>query len=107
MRLGFAIPFIVVTAFAGRAAAAQLVMPQDKPVYYNAYDTPGIAQPWVGQQPDGRLTEQPIGELIAVRLGLAHGRAELFSYRLENAPSAKTMLDGVIDGGGLKLKLTW
>ncbi len=35
------------------------------------------------------------------------GGAELFSYHLENAPSDKTMLDGVIDGGGVKLKMTW
>ena len=87
--------------------AAPLVMPIDKPTFYAAYASPQIAQPWVSEQPDNRLTERPLGELIAVKLGLADGRAELFSYHLENTPSDKTMLDGVIDGGGVKLKLTW
>ncbi len=107
MRVGFTIPLILFAALAGPAAAAELVMPEAKPIYTNAYDRPEIAQPWASRQPDLRLTERPVGELIAVKLGLANGRAELFSYHLENAPSDKTMLDGVVDGGGVKLKLTW
>ena len=91
----------------GPAAAAHLVMPDDKPVFYNAFSSPEIAQPWASRQPDARLTERPVGELIAVRLGLANGRAELFSYHLENAPSNTTMLNGVVDGGGVRLKLSW
>jgi len=107
MLLRFTLLLLTAAALAAPAGAAQLVMPDVKPLYTNAYDRPEIAQPWVSQQPDLRLTERPVGELIAVKLGLADGRAELFSYRLENAPSEKTMLNGVVDGGGVKLKLTW
>ena len=107
MLLRFTLLLLTAAALAAPAGAAQLVMPDAKPLYTNAYDRPEIAQPWVSQQPDLRLTERPVGELIAVKLGLADGRAELFSYRLENAPSEKTMLNGVVDGGGVKLKLTW
>ncbi len=107
MRIGFTFSVMILAALAGRAAAAPLVLPDARPTYYNAYDQPEIAQPWDSGRPDLHLSEQPIGEVIAVRLGIAHGRAELFSYHLENAPSDKTMLDGVIDGGGVKLKMTW
>ena len=98
---------VAVLTVAGTASAAQFVIPEEKPASYSAYESRNIAQPWVGEQPNLRLTERPIGELIAVKLGLANGRAELFSYRLENAPSNSTKLDGVVDGGGVKLKLTW
>lgn len=72
-----------------------------------AYSTPAIAEPWAGQRAVPVMKERPIGELIATRLGLVEGSAELFRYRVENAPSDATMLDGVVDGGGIKLKLTW
>ncbi len=107
MRIRVTLLLLTAAAIAGPASAAELVMPDAKPVYANAYDRPEIAQPWASEQPNLKLTERPIGELIAVRLGLADGQAELFSYHLENAPSDKTMLDGVIDGGGVRLKLTW
>lgn len=107
MRIPVTLLLLTAAAIAGPADAAQLVMPDAKPLYTNAYDRPEIAQPWVSEQPNLKLTDRPVGELIAVKLGLANGQAELFSYRLENAPSDKTMLNGVIDGGGVRLKLTW
>ncbi|MBS0470298.1 MAG: hypothetical protein JSR60_04435 [Proteobacteria bacterium] len=64
-------------------------------------------QPWQPERPLPALVQQPIGDVIAARLGLVEGSAELFRFRVENAPSSKTVLDGVIDGGGIKLKLTW
>jgi hypothetical protein len=96
----------VLTA-AAPAGAARLILPEDKPAYSDAYASPQIAQPWISQQPNPQLVERPVGEVIAARLGLVNGSAELFRYHLENAPSQKTMLDGVLDGGGIKLKLTW
>lgn len=87
----------------GPACAAPLVMP----VYKPALDQFQTGQTPEGRRADFHLTERPVGEVIAIRLGIAQGRAELFRFRVENAPSDKTMLDGVVDGGGLKLKLTW
>lgn len=109
MRKGFTVLFaLATTALAACGAqAASLVMPVEEPVRYEAYASRPIAEPWRNQVPDLRVTEKPMGELIAARLGLVNGSAELFGYRVEGAPSDKTMLDGVIDGGGVKLKLTW
>lgn len=109
MRKGFTALFALATAAmaAGGAQAATLVMPVEEPVRYDAYASRPIAEPWRNQVPDSRLVERPMGELIAARLGLVNGSAELFRYRVEGAPSNKTMLDGVIDGGGVKLKLSW
>jgi hypothetical protein len=94
-------------AAGGSASAARLVIPDSNPEPYSAYSMQAIEQPWRTQQPETQLHEQPIGELLAARLGLAEGSAELFRYNLENAPSTRTQLDGVIDGGGIRLKLTW
>ena len=94
-------------AVAGQAQAAHLIMPDDKPVFRSAYNAPEIAQPWANRQTDMTISEKPIGEILATRLGFADGSAELFRFRVENAPSNKTMLDGVLDGGGIKLKLSW
>jgi hypothetical protein len=65
------------------------------------------SDPWDSRIPNGRLDERPVGDLIALRLGIVNGRAELFRFRVEDAPSDKTLLRGVLDGGGLKLKITW
>ncbi len=98
---------LAASAAAGPASAARLVIPDSNPEPYSAYATHAIEQPWTSQRPETQLHEQPIGEIIAARLGLAEGSAELFRYNLENAPSTRTQLDGVIDGGGIRLKLTW
>ena len=94
-------------AAGGMACAAPLHMPDERPSGFDAYSSPTIAEPWAGQRAVPVMQERPIGELIATRLGLVEGSAELFRYRVENAPSQATMLDGVVDGGGIKLKLTW
>lgn len=91
----------------GPACAESLQMPDQRPVYVDGYSSPQIAVPWTGDRVTPVVVERPIGELIAARLGLVEGSAELFRYRVENAPSGRTFLDGVVDGGGIKLKLTW
>ena len=93
---------------AGSAQGAVLVMPDMKPAAnVSAYNSDRIEQPWTGEQPVARVAEQPIGEVISHRLGLVNGSAELFRYQVTGAPSDKTVLDGAIDGGGIKLKLSW
>ena len=92
---------------AGPAYAAQLRMPDEPPAGFAAYSSPQIAEPWVGQRAVPIMTERPVADIIATRLGLVEGSAELFRYRIENAPSGPAMLDGMVDGGGIKLKLTW
>jgi hypothetical protein len=97
----------VMAAAAGGAQAGTLVMPEFKPSQVEAYNAARVEQPWQGEQPVARVAEQPVGEIIKRRLGIVDGSAELFRYQVQGAPSDKTMLDGVIDGGGIKLKLTW
>ena len=98
---------IAALAAAEQACAAPLQMPDERPARYDAYSSPQIAEPWTGQHAVPVMQERPMGELIATRLGLVEGSAELFRYRVENAPSDATMFDGVVDGGGIKFKLTW
>jgi hypothetical protein len=94
-------------AAANPACAARLNIPDDTSVAWSAYSTRQIEQPWATQRPEAQLTELHIADLIAAKLGVARGSAELFRYRLENAPSSSTILKGQIDGGGIRLKLTW
>jgi hypothetical protein len=91
----------------GGAQAAGLVMPEFRPSHVDAYNSPNIARPWTNQVPNAQLAERPIGEVISRRLGIVDGSAELFRYQVEGAPSDKTVLDGAIAGGGIKLKLSW
>ena len=98
---------IAAVAAGGSACAAPLRMPDERPSGFEAYSSPQIAEPWAGQRAVPVIREQPIGELIATQLGLVEGSAELFRYRVEDAPSEATMFNGVVDGGGIKLKLTW
>ncbi|HJW41253.1 MAG TPA: hypothetical protein VJ476_08500 [Rhizomicrobium sp.] len=105
MRAVLTVSAVLAAASGGPAAAAQLVLPEPKPVFSDTYSEP--SPPWIHEQPNFALTEKPVGEIIAIKLGFAEGRAELFRYNLEDASSEKTTLDGVVEGGGLKLKLTW
>jgi hypothetical protein len=106
MRTGLTI-LTLACVTAGPAAAGGFVIPEQKPAHFDAYASPVIAHPWVDERPEPRLKETPLGDLIATRIGLVNGSAELFRYRVEDAPSEKTVLDGMIDGGGIKLKLSW
>jgi len=84
-----------------------LTLSSDSNVAYSAYSARAIEQPWAPQRPDVQLRELHIADLVAARLGIAQGSAELFRYRLENAPSNATVLRGQIDGAGIRLRLTW
>ncbi|HEY0300702.1 MAG TPA: hypothetical protein VGC36_05190 [Rhizomicrobium sp.] len=107
MRVALVLLALTTALCAGPACAASLRIPDEPPPHAAAYASPAIAEPWVGQRALPVIREKPIGELIATRLGLVEGSAELFRYRVENAPSESTVLNGVIDGGGIRLKLTW
>ncbi len=109
MRTPLIIAFLLVTAVAAAspACAAKLNIRDDNSVAWSAYSSNQIEQPWAPQRPESQLTELRIADLIAAKLGVARGSAELFRYRLENAPSSSTILRGQIDGGGVRLKLTW
>jgi len=86
------------------ACAARLILPD---AGSPAYSTSPPDQWWQPQRPETQLVERPIAEVIAARLGLVRGSAELFRYHLVNAPTNNAMLRGQIDGAGIKLKLTW
>lgn len=105
--LYFAILLVTAAAAASPACAARLTIPDDNRVAWSAYSSSQIEQPWSTQRPEAQLTEMHIADLIAAKLGVATGSAELFRYRLENAPSSSTVIRGQIDGGGVRLKLTW
>jgi hypothetical protein len=92
---------------AAPARAAILSIANDFHAAYSAYVSQPIEQPWAPQRPEPQLVEHPIGDIIAMKLGIAQGRAQLFRFRLENAPSSATELRGQIDGAGIKLKLNW
>ena len=92
-------------AAASPACAARLILPDDGSPAYST--SPPADQVWQPQRPETQLVERPIADLIAARLGLVKGSAELFRYHLVNAPTNGAMLRGQIDGGGIKLKLTW
>lgn len=89
------------------ACAATLSIPNDFNAAYSAYASQPIERPWAPQRPEPQLVEHPIGDILAMKLGIAHGSAQLFRFRLENAPSSATELRGQIDGAGIKLKLNW
>ena len=99
--------FAAIVAASG-AQGAVIVIPDMKPAAnVDAYNSQRIEQPWTGEQPVAQVAEQPIGEVISRRLGLVDGSAQLFRYQVNGAPSDKTVLAGAIDGGGIKLKLSW
>ena len=89
------------------ATAAELTITNNKPVFHIDTSPQRVQQTWVTQRLDPQLVERPIADIISTRLGIGEGKVEFFRYRLENAPSNATVLDGVVDGGGIKLKITW
>jgi len=98
---------VLAISMASPACAARLVIPDDNHAFYSAYSSQPIEQPWAPQRPEPQLVERPVADLIATELGVAEGSAQLFRFRLENAPSNATVLKGQIDGAGIRLKLTW
>lgn len=98
-------PFLLFALLVATPASAQrLTLVGDSTAdLYKSYSSQGIALSW--SQP--RLVERPIADVISTKLGIAEGRVEVFRYDLENAPSKFTVLTGIVDGGGVKLKLSW
>ena len=99
--------FGAVLAGSTGATAAELTIVINTPVFRIDVPSQMVEQPWVSQQLTSQLVERPVADIISTKLGIGEGRVEFFRYRLENAPSNATVLDGVVDGGGIKLKLTW
>jgi len=91
------------------ASAGHLVIPDTDDPAAIRYDMTQRDEtpPFASERPDPGLVEQPIAEVIAARLGIAQGKVELFRYHLEGAPSPMTDMRAVVDGGGLKLKISW
>jgi hypothetical protein len=108
MRLGIAIAAVSLL-LAQPALADHLVIPNEDDPAAIRYDMTerDQTQPFDQQRPDPALTEQPIAEVIAAKLGVAQGSFQLFRYQVENAPSSSTVMRAVLDGGGLKFKVTW
>jgi hypothetical protein len=99
---------VAILAASGAASAQMLTMPDMRPQFpASAFSSQPIERPWQAEQPQQTVHERPIGEIVAAKLGIVRGSAELFRYQVESAPSSRTTLDGVVDGGGVKLKLTW
>ncbi|HUO89187.1 MAG TPA: hypothetical protein VMU08_08430 [Rhizomicrobium sp.] len=93
---------------AGPACAAEFVIPDaNSPLGYRTYATRPADDPWMHPRHVPSLAEAPVVNLLAEKLGLAEGRAEIFRYQVEDAPSNKTVLDGAIAGGGIRLRLSW
>jgi len=109
MRAYKAITVLLVSCFAlaGPAFGARLSLQDDVAMQNAAYYSQPIEEPWRPQRPETTLVERPIAEIIAAKFGIARGSVQLFRYRLEDAPSSATMFYGQIDGGGIKLRLTW
>ena len=104
----YAVVLVAPAIFAGGpACAAGIKITDDYSSAYSAYLSQPIDRPWSLQRPDTQLVERPIGDIIAMKLGIVRGSAQLFRFHLENAPSSATELRGQIDGGGIKLKLNW
>ena len=98
---------VLATSLACPACAARLILPDDSPTFYSSYAAQPIREPWASRVPETQLVERPVADLIAARLGISEGSAQLFRFRIENGPSNATVLKGQIDGGGIRLKLTW
>ena len=103
----FCVLFGSVLVGAAPACAINLTIMDNNPVSYHDISYQQLEQPWASPRPSFQLVERPLVEIITAKLGIAKGSAELFSYRLQNAPSNTTVLYGVIGGTGIKLKLTW
>lgn len=87
--------------------AEGLTITNNKSVFQVDFSFQPVEQTRVTQRTDVQLVERPVADIISARLGIGEGKVQLFRYRLENAPSNATVLDGVVDGGGIKLKLNW
>jgi hypothetical protein len=46
-------------------------------------------------------------DVLSSELGIDAGKFELFHYSLEHAPSKGTVLEGIVDGDGIRLKMSW
>jgi len=103
----FAVLFASALAAATPACAQRVTIADDKPVLYQAYSSQTGAPPWLLRGTNPLRDELPLADIISTKLGIGEGKAELFHYRLEDAPSKATVLYGIVDGGGIRLKVNW
>jgi hypothetical protein len=65
-----------------------------------------IALPSAIEKTD-RPATYPSTDLLSSGLGIEEGKLQFFHYSLEHAPSKATVLEGVVDGDGIRLKMSW
>jgi len=92
---------------AAPAFAQRVTIADDRSAHYSPYSVQIIEPPWIPQRQSPLLVERPLADVVSTKLGIAKGRVELFRYRLENAPSNATVVDGVVNGAGIRLRLSW
>lgn len=97
----------VLTASTLSASGVQIEIVDNHGATHDVLSVQPVERPWTWQRPSSNLVERPVADLLSAKLGLGEGKVELFRYRLEDAPSNATILDGVVDGAGIKLKLKW
>jgi len=79
----------------------------DGPTLFQTYSAQSIAPSWALRATNPRPLEYPSTDVLSSELGIDEGKVELFHYGLENAPSKATVLSGVVDGDGIRLKVSW
>jgi hypothetical protein len=89
------------------ALAQGMTIVGGNPTLFQDYSSQALILPGTSPGTSARLIQYPVVDMISARLGVSEGSLELFRYRLEDAPSKATVLYGVVDGGGLRLKVCW
>jgi len=92
---------------AAPALAQRVTIADDRPALYSAYSLQTIEPPWIPRRQSPLLVGRPLADVVSTKLGIAEGRVELFRYSLENAQSNATVVDGVVNGAGIRLRLSW
>jgi len=99
--------FVCSVAVATPAFARRVMIADSGPTLFQTYPTQLIAPSWAREASNPRPLEYPSIDVLSSELGIDEGKVELFHYGLENAPSKATVLSGVVDGDGIRLKVSW
>jgi hypothetical protein len=94
----------VCAVIAATPACARRVTIEGRP--YESPFSQTIALPSVIEKTD-RPAAYPSTDMLSSGLGIEEGKLEFFHYSLEHAPSKATVLEGVVDGDGIRLKMSW